>query len=106
MTQRQGRRSSIALALVTALYAVPGLGSDTRAQQAGEVFSPASGHAQVIAQGVASLPGEAAWRVVFHSIDPGAVAELPTRGPGFILVDTGGVAVSYTHLTLPTICSV
>ena len=39
------------------------------------------------------MPNEATWRVVFHSIDPGAAAELPTGGPGFILVDTGGVVV-------------
>jgi hypothetical protein len=64
-----------------------------RALQSGEIFSPASGHAQVIAQGVASVPDEAAWRVVFHSIDPGSAAELATGGSGFILVDTGGVIV-------------
>jgi hypothetical protein len=39
------------------------------------------------------MPDEAAWRVVFHSIDPGSAAELPAGGPGFVLVDTGGVIV-------------
>jgi hypothetical protein len=39
------------------------------------------------------MPDEAVWRVVFHSIDPGGAAELATGGPGFILVDTGGVNV-------------
>ena len=39
------------------------------------------------------MPDEAAWRVVFHSIDPGGAAELPAGGPGFVLVDTGGVVV-------------
>jgi hypothetical protein len=65
----------------------------TRALQTGEVFSPASGHAQVIAQGVGSLSGDVAWRAVFHSVDPGSTAEIPSGGPGFILVDTGGVVV-------------
>jgi hypothetical protein len=40
------------------------------------------------------MPEEAAWRVVFHSVDPGGAAELATGGPGFILVDTGGVVVA------------
>ena len=39
------------------------------------------------------MPDEAAWRVVFHSIDPRGTAELSSGGPGFILVDTGGVVV-------------
>jgi len=83
----------IALVLGCALCSLSGLSFVTQALQSGEIFSPASGHAQVIAQGVATMPDEAAWRVVFHSIDPGAAAELPTGGPGFILVDTGGVVV-------------
>ncbi|MCA9876385.1 MAG: hypothetical protein KC442_01340, partial [Thermomicrobiales bacterium] len=48
-------------------------------------------HAQVIAQGVGALPAEAAWRVVFHSVSPGESVTLPDDGPGFLLVDTGGV---------------
>jgi hypothetical protein len=83
----------IALVLACALCSLPGLSLVTRALQSGEIFSPASGHAQVIAQGVAPMPDEAAWRVVFHSIDPGSAAELSAGGPGFILVDTGGVVV-------------
>jgi hypothetical protein len=93
MTRCQGRRIRIALVLACALCSLPGLSIVAQALQSGEIFSPASGHAQVIAQGVSALPDEAAWRVVFHSIDPGAVAELSAGGPGFILVDTGGVAV-------------
>src|ERR671911_1198700 len=93
MTRRRGRRMRIALVLACALCSLPGLSLVTRALQSGEIFSPASGHAQVIAQGVTSMPDEAAWRVVFHSIDPGGAAELSAGGPGFILVDTGGVNV-------------
>ena len=83
----------IALVLACALCSLPGLSLATQALQSGEIFSPASGHAQVIAQGVVPMPDEAAWRVVFHSIDPGGTAELSTGGPGFVLVDTGGVVV-------------
>ncbi len=93
MKRRRDRRVIFAFALVVALCGFPGLSIVTRALQSGEVFSPASGHAQVIAQGVAALPGETAWRAVFHSIDPGSATDFPSDGPGFILVDTGGVLV-------------
>src|SRR5687768_15830769 len=93
MTRRRDWRIRIALVLACALCSVPALSLVTRALQSGEIFSPASGHAQVIAQGVAPMPDEAAWRVVFHSVDPGGAAELSAGGPGFILVDTGGVIV-------------
>src|SRR5215207_1969919 len=93
MTRHRARTMRIALVLACALCSLPGLSIVARALQSGEIFSPASGHAQVIAQGVATLPGEAAWRVVFHSIDPGGTAELSAGGPGFVLVDTGGVVV-------------
>src|SRR5215218_7527492 len=93
MIRCRGRRIRIALVLACALCSFPGLSFVTRAVQSGEIFSPASGHSQVIAQGVAPMPDEAAWRVVFHSIEPGGAAELPAGGPGFVLVDTGGVVV-------------
>src|SRR3954469_17397444 len=101
MTRCRGRRIRIALVLACALCTLPGLSLVTQALQSGEIFSPASGHAQVIAQGVATMPDQAVWRVVFHSIDPGSAAELPAGGPGFILVDTGGVVVEEgEHSTL------
>src|SRR5215211_3931636 len=93
MTRRRARTTRISLVLVCTLCSMPGLTIMARALQSAEIFSPASGHAQVIAQGVAPMPDEAAWRVVFHSIDPGGAAELSAGGPGFILVDTGGVVV-------------
>src|SRR5215211_7835896 len=93
MTRRRARTTRISLVLVCTLCSMPGLTIMARALQSAEIFSPASGHAQVIAQGVATLPDEAAWRVVFHSINPGAAAELSAGGPGFILVDTGGIII-------------
>ena len=94
MTRRRAGRALTALLLVAALSGLPGLGVVTRALQGGDIFSPASGHAQVIAQGIASFSGEVAWRVVFHSIDPSRSTESVTDGPGFILVDTGGVVAT------------
>lgn len=93
MTRRSGWRSAVVLALVLALSVLPALSAATRALQSDDVFSPASGHAQVIAQGVAALPEEAVWRTVFHSISPGRSTELPASDPGFLLVDTGGVVM-------------
>jgi len=93
MNQRWSRRTLIALILIFTLGVLPGASIVTRALQSGELFSPASGHAQIIAQGISSVPDEAAWHVVFHSINPGASVELQTQGAGFILVDTGGVLV-------------
>lgn len=83
-----------ALIVFVALGGLPGLGAVTRALQAGDIFSPASGHAQVIAQGVAPLSGDVAWRVVFHSIDPSSPIDAATSNPGFVLVDTGGVLLN------------
>lgn len=79
--------------LIVSLSLSPGLGIVAQALQSGEIFSPASGQAQVIAQGVAALPPQSAWRVVFHSLDPGGSGELPVGGPGFFLVDTGGIVL-------------
>jgi hypothetical protein len=92
--RRTRRHALLALLLVIALAGVPGLGLVTQALQSGELFSPASGHAEVIAQGVAPLPEQAAWRTVFHSVAPGASATLSLGGPGFVLVDTGGVLLT------------
>jgi hypothetical protein len=95
MTLHRDRRPLLAILLVMALTGISGLGPVARAIQAGEIFSPASGHAQVIAQGVAALPGETAWRAVFHSLDPGSASEIAPGEAGFLLVDTGGVLVDH-----------
>lgn len=89
-----GRRAALAFVALLVLAGMPGLTLAVHAWQSGDVFSPASGHAQVIAQGVAGLEGDVAWRVVFHSLQPGSNLELPKAGPGFVVVDTGGVVVT------------
>lgn len=93
MLRRFGQRSTLVLALVLAMALLPVAGI-VLAWQDGEIFSPASGHAQVIAQGVGEVPSDAAWRVVFHSVAPGTPAELSAGGAGFLLTDTGGVVTT------------
>jgi hypothetical protein len=93
MLQRFGQRSTLALVLVLALVLMP-LAGIVRAWQEGEIFSPASGHAQVIAQGVGELSPDSAWRVVFHSVAPGTPVDLRAGGAGFLLTDTGGVVAT------------
>lgn len=91
MLRRFSQRSMLVLVLVLTLAVLPVASGIVRAWQDGEIFSPATGHAQVIAQGVGEVPPDAAWRVVFHSIAPGTPVTLPPGGTGFLLIDTGGV---------------
>ena len=53
MLRRFGQRSTLAFVLVLAVALLP-VASIVRAWQEGEIFSPASGHAQVIAQGAST----------------------------------------------------
>ncbi len=94
MLRRFGQRSTLALALVLSMALLPLATGIVRAWQDGEIFSPASGHAQVIAQGVGELPPDTAWRVVFYSVPPGSPLDLPVDGAGFLLTDTGGVVAA------------
>lgn len=94
MLQRFGQRSTLVIVLVLAMVLLPVAGGIGRAWQEGEIFSPASGHAQVIAQGVGELSPDSAWRVVFHSVAPGSPVDLATGGSGFLLTDTGGVVAT------------
>ena len=96
---------ALALGLILVLGGLPGIALVTKALQASEIFAPTSGHAEVIAQGVATLPHDVAWRAVFYSVNPGSSTELGGDGPGFALVDTGGVVVdaaSQTKLLAPS----
>ena len=83
---------ALALALVGAL-AAPAMGI------AGQVLapdapSPASGHAQVIAQGVAAMPApEIAWRVVLDTAESVGQAEVQERALGFAVANRAAVLV-------------
>ena len=95
--RRRGRGWS-GLALTLAMLAGLGLGtvtiSATTAQTLARAVSPAEGHAQVIAQGVATMPRvEVGWRVVGMEAQPLADAPIAERSLGFVLADDGAVLV-------------
>ncbi len=86
---RRPSRLLVALAVMLAATSSPALQS-ARAYQADETFSPASGPAQVIAQGVAALPaGDAVWRTVRTRAALPADAAFEERPLGFVLASTG-----------------
>ncbi|HEU0114913.1 MAG TPA: hypothetical protein VFQ80_09555 [Thermomicrobiales bacterium] len=78
-----------------AIAAVAGLPALTaRAQQAVD-GSPASGSAQVVAQGVAPLAGgDLVWRVVAEPAAPAAQATAVDGRPGFVVADQGTLVVA------------
>ena len=85
--RRPAIRLSVVLAVVLVLAAAP---SGARQQP----ISTTQGHAQIIAQGVAALPApEASWRVVYHTVEPGGPAPLPTE-LSFTLIDQGTLHVA------------
>jgi hypothetical protein len=73
------------LALLCLLVATP-LGVATAKQLAPPSTSPATGHAQVVTQGIASLPSEPmVWRVVQRTAQPRWAAKAGRRVLGFVL---------------------
>lgn len=86
---RRPSRLLMALAMMFTAISLPAIQS-ARAYQADETFSPASGPAQVIAQGVAALPaGDAVWRTVRTRAPLPADAAFEERPLGFVLASTG-----------------
>ncbi|MBA2754905.1 MAG: hypothetical protein H0U40_10665 [Chloroflexia bacterium] len=96
---RRGRRGPIgalgilAAMLVVALFAAP-LATLGMIQTDSDAPSPAGGPTKVIAQGVASLPDQAAWRVVADTAEPLDEALPEERSLGFSVADEGGVLVN------------
>lgn len=82
-------RSLLAMLVIALPTVFSGLGS-VRAQEGDLGFSPASGHARVVAQGVAALPeGEAVWRTVrTRALLPGETG-FEERPLGFVLATSG-----------------
>ena len=78
-------------ALILALaFALPGVVLPAAALQANQEFSPASGPAHVIAQGVVALPaGDAVWRTVRTRAPLLADAPFEARPLGFVLASAG-----------------
>lgn len=81
----------IMLTLVVLLAVLISLSVSAQAQEAADVgFSPASGNARVIAQGVVPLPeGEAVWRTVRTRAALPDVARFEPRPLGFVVATTG-----------------
>ena len=95
------RAASRGVVLVAALLAAllvvgaPTAGAALRALQAADDPSPAQGHAEVIAQGVAILPAdEVAWRVVIDTAEPEDEAEIQERALGFALAEEDAVLIN------------
>ena len=87
------RRAAFLVALLAALVALPaaalqvvGLAPDEQ--------SPAMGHAQVVAQGVAPMPAaEVAWRVVLDTAELAVDTTVEERALGFALADRAAIVV-------------
>lgn len=86
----------VAIVGLVALLVSPAQGAILQAIQAApDGPSPASGHAEVIAQGVAEMPSEEiAWRVVRDEAEPTNDAEARERAVGFTLADGGAILVN------------
>lgn len=81
------------VALVVAL--LPALPHGALAQPLPQESSPADGHAQVIAQGVAPLPAvPVAWRVIAADARPPGEAPVAERSLGFVLADVAPFVVT------------
>lgn len=88
------RQGLIGLVVVLAVLAGP-IGVMARLQATLDGPSPAQDHAQVIAQGVAGMPGDqVAWRVVVDEAEALDVAELEGRALGFALADADAIVVN------------
>lgn len=83
-------RNVVAIVLALLLMTIVGATTFVIAQEADLGFSPASGHARVVAQGVAELPsGEAVWRTVRTRAPLPEDATFEERPLGFVLATTG-----------------
>lgn len=89
-----GRR--LLLAVATAVVLPTAVAAAVQLQTA-NAPSPATGHAQVIAHGVAPMPAESiAWRVVADTAELPAAAETEQRALGFAVADRAALAVNDT----------
>jgi hypothetical protein len=91
-----GRPRLLIVAVIVALAAVAPLRLQmASALQTDETFSPVSGPAQVIAQGVAALPaGDAVWRTIRTRAPLPADAGFEERPLGFVLASGGPLLLS------------
>lgn len=85
---RRRSRSLIAALAALAVALLAALAPGARARPLSQEGSPADGHAQVIAQGVAPLPAvPVAWRVIAADARPPGLAPVAERSLGFVVAD-------------------
>lgn len=88
------RRVAVVAAVVAVLLAASPVLVAALQRLAADTPSPASGHAQVVGQGVAALPAaELAWRVVLDTAEPAEQAATEARALGFALADRAALVV-------------
>ena len=93
LSQRPGRGARVLLALSSVLALLP-LGAIALFQLGPDTPSPATGHAQVIAQGVSAMPAaRLAWRIVQDTAEPRDQAVPEERALGFTLADQQAILV-------------
>jgi hypothetical protein len=94
MPLRAAARFATLITLLALLVAGP-VGVNALLQRYDDRSSPATGHAQVVAQGVSELPGgEVAWRLVESRAQVVEDAELATRDLGFVIATAGTIVVN------------
>ena len=90
----QWLRFALLVAMATVALSLPGVATVAQAPLGPDEPSPATRHAQVIAHGVAPLPGdEIAWQLRVNRAVPPTRAKAEERRAGFILADKGVVAL-------------
>ncbi len=96
LTIPHGRRTAPLVALLLLLVLTVGpVGASVLRQLAEDAPSPALGHAEVVAHGVAPLPsGQIAWRVVEDTADLADDAPIEERALGFALAEEGAILIN------------
>jgi hypothetical protein len=93
--RRRRVRSLAAVVLLLSMLAIGPRGALALIQQIGDSPSPATGHAQVIAQGVSALPDTSSvWRVSQPKATSLDTGEPANYGLGFTVATDGGVLVN------------
>ncbi len=88
-----GWSARLAVAVVALLMLAPAAGAALQRPSA-DAASPATGHAQVIAHGVAPMPAsQVAWRVVLDTAELAEDARSDERALGFVVADRAAIGV-------------
>jgi len=92
---RRGRRHLGMMTLLLLALTVASAGGARAIRSLAQEGSPARGHAQVVAQGVVSLPaGSTVWRVAYQQAGAMDATQAEQRPLGFVLADQGPIILS------------